>query len=622
MKIIYSHLKKFVPDLRQPARKVANDLTMIGHFCDGFEEIEGEEVISLEIRQNRGDCLGYFGIAKELSVFYDIPLIIEKTTLPKTTVSYDLPIKVTAINEIRRIMAIRITGVKNKPSPDWLKKFLSLHDINSINTIVDLTNYVMLWYGIPNHAFDTSKIGKQLAWELNEGKHKYFTTFDGTKIKLEDDTFQVSGDRGVVSLAGIVGGKTSGIELDTKETLVEMATYDRSKVRQDSRKLKVITEASTRLDKELDTELIPQAFSYLINLILESCGGQITSRIYDFYPIKLPKKSIYFDFKKPSLYSGIEITQDFAEKVFKNLGCKFKNKGIIPPTIRKDISLEEDLIEEVIRFWGYQKIPSNRPIAYKKMADITPEIVYLIDSVRSILVQLGYDEIKSWPLIKENEQKENRQLSGAKPINTENSINSDYTVLRMSIVPSLVNQEKQYRKYKLPQLKFFEVGKVYYQAKGQYCEHYSLGIYDEDKNGLKLALEMLEKQLNAQMLKETILQIDSGVCTEIHLEKLLKLTKINKEVKIQRSSQESIKELTSQIINLDANIVTEKREDPNSLLKKYQQKAGKHLWQIAITDIYLDKKSKEYKYTFQASYFNISDKAAKKIHLEAFNLKK
>ncbi len=622
MKIIYSELKKLIPNLDKSARQVADDLTMIGHFCDGFEKTEGEEVISLEVRQNRGDCLGYYGIAKELSTLYDIPLIIDKTILPKTNINYNLPIKATAISEIQRIMAVRVTGIKNKLSPDWLKKFLSFHDINPINTVVDLTNYIMIWYGIPNHAFDTAKIGKQLAWELNKGKHKYFTTLDGTKIKLEDDTFQVSSENGVASLAGIVGGKNSGIELDTKETLVEMAIYNRSKVRQDSRKLKVITEASIRLDKELDTELIPQAFSHLISLILENCGGEITSRIYDFYPKKPESKVIPFDFKKPSLYSGIKITEGFGKKVFKNLGCEFKATGIVPPTLRKDIGIEEDLIEEVVRFWGYHNIPSNKPIAYKKMTDITPKIVYLIENVRDILTRLGYDEIKSWPLIKKKDNRKNKQLSGVKPIYTENSINNDYTVLRMSIISSLINQEKQYKRYKLPQQKFFEIGKVYYQANDRYCEHYSLGVYDNDKNALKLALGALEKQLNVQINKKETFQTNSGVCAEIHLEKFLKQAKIKKEITPQRSGHESIKELTRQIITLDANVVLNKEENPKDLLKRYRQKLSKHLWQIAITDIYLDQKSNKYKYTFQASYFNIDDKTAKKIHLEAFNLKK
>jgi len=618
MKIVYSEIKKLIPGLSKSAHQAANDLTMIGHFCDGFEKKSGKEIISLEVRQNRGDCLGYFGIAKELSTLYRLPVKINKIKLSSQEKDDKIRINVTANKETKRIMATTISGVRNKPSPKWLIDFLALHNINSINTIVDLTNYIMLWYGIPNHAFDTAKIGKKLTWELNKGKYKFFTSLDGTKISLEDDTFQVSSDKEVAALAGIVGGKSSAIGIDTKETLVEMAIYDRSRVRQDSRKLRAVTEASTRLDKELDTELIPQAFHHLIKLIMDNCGGKITSRIFDYYPQRPAIKPISFDFKNPSLYSGVEIPERFTREVFKNLGCKISDNKITPPSYRKDISLEEDLIEEAIRFWGYQKIPSDQPIQYKKLKDVTPRIIHLIDKARSILAKLGYDEVRSWPLVRKNKLKKSDYTQNLKPIFTENSINSDYTALRTSIITSLRKQLKQYQKYKLPQSKFFEIGKVYYQNKDRFCEHYSLGIYNGDKKELRTALESLRDHIGVDLKREIVTSSTSFI--EINLEKLLNQTDSKIESPETKTSRESIIELTSQIITLDANIFTDKKENPESILRKYQKAIGENLWQIVITDIYFDKKLKKYKYTFQASYFNIDDKTAKKIHLGAFGL--
>lgn len=614
MKIIYSQLKEFLPDLKKPARKVADDLTMIGHFNDHFETKEGEDLIGLEIRQNRGDCLGYYGIAKELSVLYDIPLITAKISLPKTKIKDKIPIKVKAKKETKRILAIKVANLKNRPSPSWLRKILRLHDINSVNLLVDLTNYVMLLYGIPCHAFDTAKSTDKLIWELNNGRYQQFTTLDGTKIKLEKNTFLISDADGASSLV-MLGGKRSGIQLDTKETIIEMAIYDQIKVRKDSKNLNITTEASIRLEKDLDPELIPQAFKHLISLVLDNCQGVIVSNLYDYYPQKAKKIKIPFDSKKPSAYAGIEIPKSFSVSVLKRLGCLIKNGLIIPPTIRKDLNLEEDLIEEVIRFYGYDRIPTNQLISKKSLLDITPKILYLIEYLREALTKLGYDEVRSWPLIQEKYYRKNKELKGIKIITTQNNINSDFPILRQSIISSLKFQEKQYQKLKVPQPQFFEIGKVFYQKDNQFREHFSLGIYHPLKEKLKTDLKKLSKKLTITA------KIENDNFVEINLEKALKKMKQIPQSKPNKRKSKAVQELTKQIISLDANVILKKREAPKKLIKKYASKIGnKHLWQLVITDIYQDKKKKEYKYTFRAYYYNLDDKTAKRIHLKVFGL--
>ncbi len=618
MKIIYSQLKKFLPDLKKTARKVANDLTLIGHLNDSFEKKEGEIILGLEVRQNRGDCLGYYGIVKELSALYDIPLVVPRIILPKTKKDYDLPIKVTAKKQTQRIMAIRLSNIKNSSSPGWLKKFLRLHEINSINLLVDLTNYIMFWYGIPCHAFDTEKSTDKLNWQLNNRQYKKFITLDATGVDLKPDTFLISSPKGAQSLI-MIGGKKCAIDLNTKEVLIEMAIYDRVKVRRDYKNLNIVTDAGIRLEKDLDTELIPQALFHLINLVLKNCGGKITSNIYDNY-LKKPKKTVIeFDLKKPSVYAGISISEKQALETLKKLNCKIKptkNKVIVePPTLRKDILLEEDLIEEIIRFHGYDKIPTNKPISSKKLPDITPKILYLIEAVKKILVDSGYDEIRSWPLIQEKYFQENKRLGKVKPIYTENSVNANFPVLRQTIISSLRFQKKQYEKYKLSEIKFFEVGKVFYQRSGKYLEHHSLGIYDQSEKKLAKTINFFLKKLG----------VKTGDCfieenfAEINLDKLLaQISKIPK-AKVKRKKSKAIHELTSQIISLDANVALSVKKDPKELIKKYSQKIGqKYLWQLVITDIYQE--SKKYKYTFRAYYYNTDDKTAKKIHLKTFKL--
>ncbi len=620
MKLIYSEIKKLLPDLKKSARQLGDDLTMIGHFCTGLEEINGKQVIDLEVRHNGGDCLGYFGLAKELSVLYDLPL-----TLPRPNPNFDktqkeTPVKVQNTTGVIRLMATTLTNIKNKPSPDWLKDFLALHDINSLNLLIDLTNYIMIYWGIPCHAFDLEKLKTDLVWQDTLEKKK-FITFDGTTLDLEKGFMEIESGGETVSLT-FIGGQNSGIDLDTKETLVEMAIYDPTRVRKDSRRYKTITEASIRLDKFLDPQLIPQAFNHLISLIEKHCQGKINSKIYNYYPKKEEVVKISFDPQKVSIYAGIKIPTDFVLKVLKNLDCSVKEEGdsliVSIPSLRKDITLEEDLIEEAIRFWGYEKIPRNEPIHSKKTKDITPPEIYLIDHIRKVLTDLGYDEVRSWPLTREDKILE---IEKQKTIFTQNNINSKYPALRTSIIPSLEIQKEQYEKYKVSPIQIFEIGKVYWQEKGEYKERYSLGLYNPDQKTLKKDITNLLTKLSAD--KYSISNKESTY-QEINIQKLLDFVdqKFKTTTPYLETPKTTALELKKQIHTLDANISLKEKEDPQALIEKYSQKIGdNHLWKLEITDIYHDPQTSSHRYTFRASYYNLDSKKTKALHLKTFNLK-
>ena len=595
MKLIYSELQKFLPDLSVKPEKLCDDLTMIGHFTNFFEEIEGEIVFDLDIKVNRGDCLGYYGLARDLSVFYNIPFQNLSPSLTSQS-NYSLPIQVNTSN-VKRVMAVKICHLKNSSSPKWIQTFLKCHGLKSINTLVDITNYIMLLYGIPSHAFDTSKSTDKLIWEMNS-KFKEFISLDGSKLTLNDNILLIDNPKKVLGLS-FWGGKSCAIDLNTTDTIIEIAVYDRTTVRQNSRQLKSVTEASTRLEKDLDPELIPQAFNHLVSLILKNCDGQVSSQIYDYYPDKLEIPQIEFDSQKPSLVSGIEIPKVFAIDCLTRLGCEIKDNLITPPSIRKDITIEADLIEEVVRFWGYQKIPKNQPLAFKEVNDITPKEIYLIENLKDKLIQLGYDEVLTWPLV-------TTPVDEKTVVKTQNSINSEAIYLRQSLIPSLVQQLDQYTRFKLPEPQFFEIGKVFSKEGDKYIEKNALGIYHHDSKQLLADLEKLNLKT----------QITDNNFAEIIIDNLPKPDKY-----IPHQQQNTAIELTSQIITLDANITLDTKEDPIKLIEKYSQIIGsENLWKLIITDIYQDSKINKYRYTFQVSYFNLDDKTAKSIHLKTFNL--
>jgi phenylalanyl-tRNA synthetase beta chain len=583
MKLIYSHLQKFLPTLDIAPEKLRDDLSMIGHFCNFYEKIADEIVFDLDIKVNRGDCLGYYGLARDLAVFYNLPLQLSATTLQTPNSKYHLPIEVTS-PDITRVMAIKISNVKVGPSSAWLSQFCAIHQINSVNNIVDLTNYVMFMYGIPSHAFDVAKSTDHIIWENNHGKTTNFTTLDGTTLNLSPENLVISNPAEVLS-TDLVGGKNSGITDATTDIIIEVAIYNRVRIRLDSKQLKTITEASTRLEKDLDCELIPLAFSELTRLILENCGGQIDSSLFDYYPTPVTPPVIDFDPNLPSEISGIDIPTTFAIDVVKKIGH------------RPDLSIPQDLAEEVIRFWGYQTIPTNKPVSPTSLPDITAKILYLIEELKDKLVDLGYDEIRSWPLV--------QHPLDNQAIKTQNSINSEFPYLRQSIIQSLEFQLDQYQRLKLPNPQFFEIGKVFYQQNGKYFEKYSLGLYHHNSDLLQKDIITLNPNFQSQDNYFEII-LDDLASPEIYSPKAI----ANQAV-----------ELTSQIITLDANITLPKKREYQQLIHEYQQKISENLlWQILIIDEYFDSKTNLYRYTFRVSYYNCTDKIAKSTHLLAFNL--
>ena len=557
MKLIYSHLQTFLPDLNVEPQKLRDDLTMIGHFCNYYEEIEGEIVFDLDIKVNRGDCLGYYGLAKDLSILYNISLI-PASSFQYPVSNYLLPISVETSNVIR-LMAVKIVHLRNKHSPDWLSKFLKLHGVNSINTLVDLTNYVMFMYGLPCHAFDTSKSTDKLIWQMNP-KYTEFKSLDGTVLPVNKSILMINNSHFALSLS-FWGGEFCAIDDSTTNTIIEIGVYNPTTVRQNHQQLKVTTEAATRLEKLLDPELIPQAFNHLLRLITLNCGGSVGSQVFDYYPNPQTPSIIDFDPKMPSSISGIDIPQDFATDIVAKVGH------------RPDISLPEDLAEEVIRFYGYNHIPTDQPLTSKSVPNITPKILYLIEQTKDKLVADGYDEVLTWPLVTEASDSKTA-------ITTQNSINSEAVYLRQSLIPSLQKQLDQYNRYKLPNPKFFEIGKIFSQQNGQYIEKFALGTYD------------------GQNFSETIL--DDQSLPDNYVPQSIHNTAI---------------ELTSQIITLDANVTISEKVEPLELIKKYSALIDpKILWSMEITDIY------NHKYTFRVHYYNCDDKTAKTIHMKTFGL--
>lgn len=657
MKILYSDIKKLIPGLKATPKEAGEFLTMAGFMMDGFEKVEyrGKQdySISLEVRHNRADCLSVIGFANEIAAKWNLkvkyPLV---ETHCNTSLHDSHNIEVVNGKYIKRVLAFEISGICNKKSPQWLVDWLALYDMHSKNLLVDLSNYVMLLTGHPSHLLDTNKMHGKLHWDMNK-KYKTITTLDGTLVRLtKDQEIILRDDKNILAIAGIVGGKKAGLDQNTTSIIAEMAVYDPGTVRKNSSGTKVMTEASTRLSRWLDPNGLDYAMNLLLSLILKHCNSKhAVLRKFNYYPQKYKAPTIKFDPSKPSLYAGINIPKEKAVKILKNLRFAVKKGGkyylVTPPTDRMDVTIEEDLIEEVIRIYGFEKIPASVIPKLEVTEDITPRVVKLADKARDILTIFGYDEILSSPLTTKELNKRTNYRNW-KLVTTQNAVNEEFPDLRQSIGAGLLHQLAEYRKKNLAYIQIFEVGKIFGAVGKKYEEYESLGIlYNHPLKSpaieyLRYILEITLRYLGVDGIsyqesvkKPAVANVYCCFDVAVKEKPVGIIYKLKPQTKNERSyfaevslsavsdiignfKEKPAVELTKKLVTLDANLELPKKDSVYNLIEGFKKKIGKNLWSIAVADAF--PAGDKVRYTVRVSYKELDDPGAKKLHLKVFKL--
>ncbi|MCA9381377.1 phenylalanine--tRNA ligase subunit beta [Candidatus Dojkabacteria bacterium] len=648
MKLLHSQLIKYIPSLKISANEVADVFTEIGYMKDGpVEEVtfggKADYFTDLEVRQNRADCFGVQGLARDLAAYHNLDFVLHEYNLDDSNTDYTLPIEVKNSEAVKRVMAIKIDNVQVGESPDWLKEYLALYDINSINNLVDLTNYVMLETGHPSHAFDADISGDALVWEINPN-YKKMVSLDGTKIDLVDEALVVSDGKQPLALAGLVGGDKAAMSMDSKNVIVEMAVYDGGLIRRNSREMKVFTEASSRLEKFMDPDSIDEGFSMLVSMILDICNANIASKVYDNYLQKEEKNIITIDLDKASQIAGVEIEHKDATESLIRLGFDFVENNdpilkVTRPINRLDIQEEEDVYEEIIRMYGYYQLPTDT-LNIQVVRDVTPARINLIDNIKSHLTANGFDEVRTWVLVDESSNSKSN-FSEFEAISVQNSINDEVPILRQNLTSGLLKQVETYEKKFINQIQIFEVGKVFYNADSLFKEHYALGLCIAGSDSFKALEKEIKRLLSSFGFNNPIFKQAEIVpefahptsCFDIWIEgqKFGVIYKSNSletsncsyaEVNIDKLSDDakeikSTIELSGKLVSLDSNIILEKSEDINlSVREKLTEDLKENLWSWEVIDEFED--GNKSKYTVRFIYFNLSDQEAKTLHEKVF----
>ena len=445
----YNWLQSYFREKLPTPEKLAEILTMHSFENEYIEKKGSDYILSIDVLPDRaGDCFSHNGIAREISV-----LLNKKITYPKIktkeTLKDSISVDIENSDDCLRYTALIIKNVKIEESPKWLKEKLEVCGINSINNIVDITNYVMLETGQPMHVFDYDKIsGGIIIRKAKKGEK--ISLLGGKEYILDENVLIIADEEAPLAIAGIKGGQKAEITNETKNIVLESANFNHKLISTTARRLNIRTDASLRFEQNIDPNLTSYAIDRAASLIDLPSSNKI-----DVYKKKLKPWNIKINIDEISKTLGIDIPQKEVERILKSLGFVVKENMVVEvPTYRQDVTIPENITEEVGRIYGYDKIPLTLPY-FSEPAKMNDDIFWQ-NKTKDIMKELGYSEVYGYSFIGDQE-KEDFNLT-VREIN--NPVSSYYKYLRPTIIPQLINFTKENLKY-FDKVKIFELGKVF-----------------------------------------------------------------------------------------------------------------------------------------------------------------
>ncbi len=416
-------------------------------------------IIDLDILPNRGhDCLSYNGIANEICALEGTDQKdIHYNRRLKTEGNLHIAIETA---NCRRYIGLQINNIQIQESPEWLKARLSASDITPINNIVDITNYVMLETGQPLHAFDAGKVSQVAIRQATDGEK--ITLLDEQELKLDSDDIVITDGNRPIALAGVMGGSDSAITDDTKNIILESASFSSSSIRLTQRKYNLQTDAAYRFERDIDTNLANIATTRAIELIIELAGGKIVA-VTDNYPNPIKPWTITLAIDKVTKVLGVEIATDEIKSILERLGMSIdivdeQNFVVTVPTVRIDLHSQEDLIEEIGRIYGYNKI-KPQPLTSAVQTPQRNETRFFERTLKDIFVYGGFDEVRSYSFYGTDDAKA-IGLNDEAHLFLMNPMNPEQAIMRRTLMPNMLRFAKKNFSY-FDRVQIFEIGRIY-----------------------------------------------------------------------------------------------------------------------------------------------------------------
>jgi len=503
MKVLKSWLEDYVKT-GLSAEQIAQTLSDLGLPCEAIEQLSsGDTVIDIEVTSNRGDCLGYIGLARELAAALDKQLCIPAVELTESSreVEKFATLDIAEPDLCPRYTARVIYGLTVGPSPDWLRKRLEAVGLRSVNNVVDATNYAMLETSQPPHAFDYDKIKGAKIIVRKAAAGESIVSIDGSKCELTTETLVIADEHEPIAIAGVMGALDSEVTESTKTVLLEDAFFNPAAVRNASRRLAIDSDAAFRFERTVDIEAINSASERTAQLIIQLAGGSLARGVLDEYHKKPPQKKVELRLSRLKKLLGIKIPPEKLMRYLAGLEFQPERSGKVirctVPSWRSDIYREADLIEEVARLHGYDKIPAGRKINIevvpvgardkftRRVTDFLNGCGYY-ETINTSFLDISTAEIFS--------DDHERQLA-VKTVSKKNE-----NLLRRTLIPSLLNVVKTNVQLKNIPCRVFELADTFAAGDAEVqtpVERTRLSIAaDGDLREIKGVTEALIKNIN------------------------------------------------------------------------------------------------------------------------------
>jgi phenylalanyl-tRNA synthetase beta chain len=475
MKVVYNWLKDFV-DVTAPPQELASRLALSGTNIGSIENGPHGAVIDAEISSNRPDCLGHYGIAREVAAIYKLPLkhVSPKRAEASAKVADALKVEIQSPELCARFTARVIRNVKIQPSPKWLKDRLEASGVASISNVVDISNYVMLELGHALHTFDYDKVRDHKIVVRKAKPNEKMRTLDGIERQFEPGICMISDGDGsrAIGIGGIMGGAETEISFSTKNVLIECAWFEPVAIRRAARFLKLHTEASTRFGRGADPEMAELASRRAAELIFQLAGGELLSGVVDIYPGKRAPRKIRVTRAEILRIMGADVPDKAIEASLGALGFApvriDHNRGAegsllatwecTQPSWRAEVEREIDLIEEIARIHGLEKFPPRLPAARQGAARLPHHEAET--RLRERLIGLGYREILTIPHVAEDRDALFRP-EGIAPARLANPLSEEANVLRSNGAVTMAAALEWNLNHGQRNARLFEIGRHY-----------------------------------------------------------------------------------------------------------------------------------------------------------------
>jgi phenylalanyl-tRNA synthetase beta chain len=461
------------------AQAAVEALERIGLMVEGREEIDGDVVLEVETYSNRPDTLGHLGMARELAAAVGLRLKAKDWPLSELAVpTADLAdVQILDADLCPRYHGIVVKGVKVGPSPAWLQKRIRSMGLNPINNVVDVSNYVLFSTSHPIHAFDFDKIAGARVIIRRAKKGERLLCLDGTDLSLAPDMLVIADEAKPMALAGVIGGQASAVTEETKDIFIESAYFNPVSIRLTRKAAGLQTDASYRFERGADIYFPPQAAMMAASLLVPF-GGRSSREPADVFPLPPKKKEIILRHRRVIDLLGVEVDEAFVQKTLTDLelSVELQQPGvwrIKVPSWRVDLDREADLIEEVARFYGYERVPSVVP-PLKVVEPIPDKNRERLGRVRSLLFHYGFDEVINFSF--SDSERERLLATGVAPVEIRNPISAKASLLRTNILGSLLETAAWNLNRGLNGIQVFEIGNVYSRDERGCREDLTLGL--------------------------------------------------------------------------------------------------------------------------------------------------